>query len=72
VLYRWRDVYRKEGSAGLWLTGQSAGVPNPRRLAGNAEAASARRIVELERKIGQQALGRQKNTVLIRNRRRGS
>jgi len=56
VLYRWRDAYRKEGAAGLRLTGRPSGVPNPPRPAGNAQEASARRIVELERKIGQQAL----------------
>jgi transposase len=56
VLYRWRDVYRKEGAVGLRPTGRPAGVPNPPRPAGSAEEASLRRIAELERKIGRQAL----------------
>ena len=57
VLYRWRDAYRKEGAAGLQRSpGRPPGVPNPPRpVAGPAEAA-ARRVAELERKIGQQAL----------------
>jgi transposase-like protein len=55
VLYRWRDAYRKEGVAGLQrVRGRPPGVPNPPRPA--AEPAAARRIAELERKIGQQAL----------------
>jgi transposase len=53
VLYRWRDVYRKEGAAGLRLTGPS-GVEGAPRDGNTLE--SARRIAELERKIGQQAL----------------
>jgi transposase-like protein len=57
VLYRWRDAYRKEGVAGLQrVKGRPPGVPNPPRPAGDAGAAAARRIAELERKIGQQAL----------------
>src|ERR1022692_2949262 len=57
VLYRWRDAYRKEGVAGLQrVKGRPPGVPNPPRAAGEAGAAAARRIAELERKIGQQAL----------------
>ena len=57
VLYRWRDAYRKEGVAGLQrVKGRPPGVPNPPRPAGEPGAAAARRIAELERKIGQQAL----------------
>ena len=57
VLYRWRDAYRKEGAAGLQrVPGRPPGIPNPRRPAANPEEAAARRIAELERKIGQQAL----------------
>ena len=56
VLYRWRDAYRKEGVAGLQRArGRPPGVPNPPRPAGEPGAA-ARRIAELERKVGQQAL----------------
>jgi len=57
VLYRWRDAFRKEGVAGLQrVKGRPPGVPNPPRPAGDVGAAAARRIAELERKIGQQAL----------------
>jgi transposase-like protein len=57
VLYRWRDAYRKEGVAGLQRAGgRPPGVVNPPRPAGDPGAAAARRIAELERKIGQQAL----------------
>jgi transposase-like protein len=57
VLYRWRDAYRKEGAAGLQRpTGRPPGVPNPPRLPARPEEAAARRVAELERKIGQQAL----------------
>ena len=57
VLYRWRDAYRKEGVAGLQrVRGRPPGVPNPPRPAADPERAAARRIAELERKVGQQAL----------------
>ncbi len=57
VLYRWRDVYRKDGAAGLrGAPGRPPGIPNPPRPASSPEEAAARRISELERKIGQQAL----------------
>jgi transposase len=57
VLYRWRDAYRKEGVAGLQrVGGRPPGVRNPSRPAGDPAGAAARRIAELERKIGQQAL----------------
>jgi len=57
VLYRWRDAYRKEGTAGLQRAkGRPPGVPNPPRPAAEVEGAAARRMAELERKIGQQAL----------------
>lgn len=57
VLYRWRDAYQQEGAAGLQRAlGRPPGVPNPPRPAANPEDAAARRILELERKIGQQAM----------------
>jgi transposase len=57
VLYRWLHAYRKEGVAGLQrVKGRPPGVPNPPRPVGERGAAAARRIAELERKIGQQAL----------------
>jgi transposase len=57
VLYRWRDAYRKDGAAGLrGSPGRPPGIPNPPRSAANPEEAAARRVAELERKIGQQAL----------------
>jgi len=56
VLYRWRDAYRKEGETGLRSVGRPAGVPGSRRPVGKPEEVAAKRIAELERKIGQQAL----------------
>ena len=57
VLYRWRDAYRKEGVAGLQKArGRPPGVPHPPRPAADPGEAAARRIAELERKVGQQAL----------------
>lgn len=57
VLYRWRDAYRAEGPAGLNRpTGRPPGIPNPPRTPVTPEDAAARRVAELERKIGQQAL----------------
>ena len=57
VLYRWRDAYRQEGAAGLQrAVGRPPGVPNRVRLIASSEEATARRVAELERKIGQQAL----------------
>jgi transposase-like protein len=57
VLYRWRDAYRKDGAAGLQRSpGRPPGVPNPPRPRAKPEEAAARRVAELERKIGQQAL----------------
>ena len=57
VLYRWREAYRQEGVAGLQrVRGCPPGVPNPPRPAAGPEGAAARRIAELERKVGQQAL----------------
>ena len=57
ILYRWRDAYQKEGAAGLQRPiGRPPGVPNPARPAVSPEEASARRIRELEHKIGQQTM----------------
>lgn len=57
VLYRWRDAYHKDGAAGLQRpVGRPPGTPSPPRPVASPEEAAARRVVELERKIGQQAL----------------
>jgi transposase-like protein len=57
VLYRWRDAYRKDGAAGLQRpVGRPPGVLNPPRPLAGPEEVVARRVAELERKIGQQAL----------------
>jgi transposase-like protein len=57
VLYRWRDAYRKEGAAGLQRPpGRPPGIPYAPRPHASPEEAAARRVAELERKIGQQAL----------------
>ena len=57
VLYRWRDAYLKDGAAGLQRpTGRPPGAPRPLRPVTSPEEAAARRVAELERKIGQQAL----------------
>lgn len=55
VLYRWRDAYRKDGRAGLCRT---AGRPAQSAAARQAEAeiSAARRIAELERLVGRQAV----------------
>jgi transposase len=57
VLYRWRDAYRKEGAAGLGrAAGRPPGIPATPRPVASSEEVAARRVAELERKIGQQAL----------------
>jgi transposase-like protein len=57
VLYRWRDAYRKEGTAGLQRPiGRPPGISNPPGPVASSEEVAARRVAELERKIGQQAL----------------
>ena len=57
VLYRWRDAYRRDGAAALQRPrGRPPGIPNPPRSVASPEETAARRIAELERKIGQQAL----------------
>ena len=56
VLYRWREAYRQHGAAGL--NRQRGRPPGPGRRPAtprNADPA-ARRIAELERKVGQQTL----------------
>ena len=79
VLYRWRDVYRKEGAAGLHRPPPPPGNANPPRPMPHRRNRRAA-LAELERKIGQQALdldflrrafkrvkeSRQKNTGLAR------
>ena len=52
VLYRWRDAYRRNGRVG---SERPPGRPL-RRGGASAEASAARRIAELERKIGEQAM----------------
>lgn len=57
VLYRWRDVYRKEGFAGFERpVGRPPGTAVTRGATADPETAAAQRIAELERKIGQQTL----------------
>jgi transposase len=56
VLYRWRDAYRREGAAGMRTSGRPPGGAQPPRPRGAPEEAAARRVADLERKIGQQAL----------------
>ncbi len=58
ILYRWRDAYRAEGEAGL---SRSVGRPpgsagSSRPVSAKGSDAAAKKIAELERKIGQQAL----------------
>ena len=58
ILYRWRDAYRAEGEAGL---SRSVGRPpgsagSSRPVSTKGSDAAAKKIAELERKIGQQAL----------------
>jgi len=57
VLYRWRDTYRREGAEGFerprGRPPSLAVAPGPKTT---VAAAAARRIAELERKIGQQTL----------------
>lgn len=58
MLYRWRDLYRKEGAAGLGrVAGRPPGVPNPEPRPGVSLEESLRlQIATLERKVGQQEL----------------
>ncbi len=57
VLYRWRDAYRREGAEGLARSvGRPAGIPAAPRPGVSPEGMATRRIAELERKIGQQAM----------------
>lgn len=57
VLYRWRDAYRKDGAAGLQRpVGRPPGGLSPARPAAGPEEVTARRVAELERKVGQQAM----------------
>lgn len=64
MMYRWRDAYRLEGSAGLargpGRQQSAAGKARARRAGGSEasplEAKLRQRIAELERKVGQQAV----------------
>ena len=58
MLYRWRDLYRKEGAAGLGRAlGRPPGVPNPDPRPGvDLEQSLRQQIAGLERKVGQQAM----------------
>jgi transposase-like protein len=56
MLYRWRNAYLQEGAAGLKRrVGRPPGKGRLALTPRHPEAA-ARRVVELERKVGQQAL----------------
>ncbi len=50
LLYRWRNTYRKEGTAGFRWIGR------PERSQEEQAKAAEARISDLERKVGQQAL----------------
>ena len=54
VLYRWQEAYQKEGVKGFRVTGRPKG--SRRRIPAEGEDAARRRVSELERKVGQQAL----------------
>lgn len=59
ILYRWRDAFRKEGSAGLARSvGRPPGIPNPAtpKPGLSTEDALRQQIAALERKVGQQAV----------------
>lgn len=60
MMYRWRDAYRLEGTAGLARRPGAAGKAPVRRAGGSEtsplEAKLRQRIAELERKVGQQAV----------------
>ena len=56
VLYRWRDAYRKGGAAGLQRNGRPSSIPAARRAGTSSGETALRRVAELERKIGQQAV----------------
>ena len=58
VLYRWRDRYRKAGTAGLvGRIGRPAGIANAATKPGRSrEESLIQQIAALERKVGQQAL----------------
>jgi transposase len=54
VLYRWQEAFQKEGVKGFRVTGRPKS--SRRRTRTDGEDAARRRMAELERKIGQQAL----------------
>jgi transposase len=54
MMYRWRDKYRKEGAAGL--TRAVGRGREPAAATEDHEQRLRRRIAELERKVGQQAV----------------
>jgi transposase-like protein len=58
MMYRWRDAYRKDGAAGLERrVGRPPGSSPPSvRLGEMTEDKLRRRIAELERKVGRQAM----------------
>jgi transposase-like protein len=53
-LYRWLDVYREQGTERLWGPGRRPTLAEP--LQTTPAEAAAKRIAELERKVGQQTL----------------
>jgi transposase len=59
ILYRWRDIYRKEGAAGLArMVGRPEGVPakSAPKPRSDADESLREQIAALERKVGQQVL----------------
>jgi len=56
VLYRWRDAYQKEGETGLRPVGRPAASMRSTRRTSSTSEDLAKRIAQLERKIGQQDL----------------
>lgn len=60
MMYRWREAYRLEGTAGLAKgQGRPPGVPRRARRAGEASSVEEqlrRQVAELQRKVGQQAV----------------
>jgi transposase-like protein len=56
-MYRWRDIYRREGPAGLSrFQGRSPGGGPAKPVASDTEQRLRQQIAELERKVGQQAV----------------
>jgi transposase len=57
ILYRWCETYRRDGAGGLQRPrGRPPGITSRARPPAEGEDATAQRIAELERKVGQQAM----------------